>query len=145
MSFKSRIADHLTTQLPSVSPVIAGIRAARTPAWQARNDRDDLHLRVILAATLGMSSNVIDVGAANGTVLDDVVRYAPQGRHVAFEPRRDAAAALAGRFPNVTVRQTAASDVAGSAPFTLVRNIPDRQSTRLNSSHIQKSRMPSSA
>ena len=27
----------------------------------------------------------------------------------------------------------------------LVRRLPDRKSTRLNSSHIQKSRMPSSA
>ena len=46
------------------------------------------------------------------------------------------------RFPLDVVRYHAVSAAAGLAVF---RQYLERKSTRLNSSHIQKSRMPSSA
>lgn len=124
MMAKSRLAD-LLARTERFEPVIAGIRAARIPAWKLRTDHDDRHLITALAATLGESSNAVDVGAASGVVLAEIVRLAPNGRHVAFEPRAEAAHALAQHYPSVEVRQAAASDRAGTTEFTVVRNIPE--------------------
>ena len=64
--------------------------------------------------------------------------------HLSFLPgRRDAVATDAASGQVLLVR-----DVTGAAEVTVLASIEgalDRKSTRLNSSHIQKSRMPSSA
>jgi FkbM family methyltransferase len=124
MSIKSRAAN-IASRIGSVEPVLAGIRAAKVPAWQARSDHDDRHMRAILAAVLSENSNAIDVGAASGTILADIVRIAPHGRHVALEPRADAALLLAANYPSVEVHQTAASNASGTATFTVVDNVPE--------------------
>jgi FkbM family methyltransferase len=57
-----------------------------------------------------------------------MVRCAPQGRHVAFEPLPELAAALAREFPAVDVRNAAASDAAGEQEFTFLVSDPMRSS-----------------
>jgi FkbM family methyltransferase len=121
---KSRVAD-VASRIAVLEPLLTAIRAARVPAWQARSERDDRHLKALIAAALGAGSNAVDVGAASGTVLAEIVRVAPRGRHVAFEPRGEAARELSARFPGVEVREAAASDTTGATRFTVVRNIPE--------------------
>jgi FkbM family methyltransferase len=121
---KSRVAD-VACRVAILEPVVTAMRATRVPAWQARSERDDRHLKALIAGTLGAGANAVDVGAASGTVLAEIVRVAPRGRHVAFEPRAEAARELAARYPGVEVREAAASDTAGSTQFTVVRNIPE--------------------
>jgi FkbM family methyltransferase len=85
------------------------------PQW--RNRRDDAQLRAAMAALLRPDANCVDVGANTGSVLADVVRLAPLGRHVAFEPLPELADRLQARFPDVQVRCAALSDRAGEATF----------------------------
>lgn len=53
-----------------------------------------------------------------------MVRYCPDGRHLAFEPLEDLASSLAARFPAVTVRPEALSDEAGTADFVVNLTTP---------------------
>jgi FkbM family methyltransferase len=99
-------------------------RARRQP-WIRRNDRDERHLKIVLASVLAPNSNAVDVGASRGTILRELVRLAPHGHHVAFEPRQDAARELERQFPTVDVHCSAASDVSGEADFVLVSNRPE--------------------
>jgi FkbM family methyltransferase len=90
----------------------------------ARRDRlDNEHLRLLLAFSLSADSNCIDVGCHRGEVLREMVRLAPLGRHIAYEPVPASYAQLAAEFPTVDVRQAAASNVEGEAEFTLVRDL----------------------
>src|SRR4051794_584673 len=71
---------------------------------ESRRDRRDMRsLRLLMALTLAEDASCIDVGANLGTVLGDMVRFAPRGRHVAYEPLPELAAQLASEFPQVDV------------------------------------------
>jgi FkbM family methyltransferase len=90
----------------------------------ARRDRiDNEHLRLLLAFSLSADSNCIDVGSHRGEVLREMVRLAPLGKHIAYEPVPASHAQLVSDFPGVDVRQAAASNVNGEAEFTLVRDL----------------------
>jgi FkbM family methyltransferase len=84
----------------------------------ARRDRRDMrNLRLLLELTLAEDAGCVDVGANVGAVLRDLVRVAPRGHHIAFEPLPEHAAELARRFPQVDVREAAVSDHVGEATF----------------------------
>jgi FkbM family methyltransferase len=102
--------------------LLARVREARTmlDPLQRRELRDDHATRVVLATVLRASSNAIDVGANEGAVLREILRLAPQGSHIAFEPIPDLYRRLAEGFPTVDVRQAALSDTAGTTEFTHV-------------------------
>ena len=100
------------------------VRRALEPAHVTRDRRDGEHLRAILAATLAPDSACVDVGAHEGSVLADVVRLAPRGRHLAFEPLPALATGLRERFPQVDVRAVALSDHHGREPFAHVVTRP---------------------
>ncbi len=95
-----------------------------------RNARDDLHLRLLLAHGLDADANCVDVGAHCGDVLEQVVRYAPEGRHQAFEPLPAQAADLRERFPGVEVHHAAVAAEAGTATFTHVVSNPQLSGLR---------------
>ncbi|MEP7055348.1 MAG: FkbM family methyltransferase [Actinomycetota bacterium] len=105
-------------------PHLRRLRAAASPAAVKQGRRDDEHLMMLLAWALAADSNCVDVGASAGVVLEEFVRLAPQGRHVAFEPIPDAHAALVARFPGVEVHCAALADEPGSASFHHVRSRP---------------------
>jgi FkbM family methyltransferase len=95
----------------------------RYPA--ARRDRiDNERLRQLLAFSLAPDSNCIDVGCHRGDVLREMVRLAPHGRHIAYEPVPASYEALAAEFPDVDVRQAALSNEAGESSFTYVVDEP---------------------
>jgi FkbM family methyltransferase len=91
-----------------------------------REARDNRHMRVLLAACLAPDSCCIDVGAHSGGVLRDIVRCAPGGHHIAYEPLPHLAEALAREFPGVEVRAAALSDRDGRAAFVHDRTEPAR-------------------
>jgi FkbM family methyltransferase len=92
--------------------------------YRRRELRDEWALQVILAASLRADSNVIDVGANDGAVLDSIVRLAPLGRHIAYEPIPELHEILAHRYPQVDLRRAALSDSAGQATFKHVLDRP---------------------
>jgi FkbM family methyltransferase len=97
----------------------------------ARRDRlDNERLRQLLAFTLREDSNCIDVGCHRGEVLREMVRLAPRGRHIAYEPVPASHAELVSSFPDVDVRAAAASDADGEAEFVVVPDLPSHSGLR---------------
>jgi len=99
-------------------------------ASKRRDLRDNEHLGLLLSFALDQDSNCIDVGASKGDVLTDIVRIAPRGRHIAYEPLPDHAADLRERFPQVEVRQAALSNHRGEESFRYVKSHPGMSGLR---------------
>jgi FkbM family methyltransferase len=94
---------------------------------RSQNDLYDELTAAIMRRTLGPASNAVDVGCHGGLILDEVLRLAPDGSHLAFEPLPDLAAALRRKYadhPNVTVHELALSRTAGVATFHANRSRP---------------------
>ena len=89
-----------------------------------RNRLDDEHLALLLAFALRSDSNCIDVGAHEGLFLGDILRAAPRGRHIAYEPIPHMFASLVARFPTIDLRQRALSNAPGTSTFTHVVDLP---------------------
>lgn len=93
-------------------------RAQRALSYRRRRDwEDNRRIEELLAATLTPTASAIDVGASEGDILRHMVRLAPGGSHIAFEPLPELAEALAEAFPAVDVRACALYDEAGTQPF----------------------------
>ena len=81
--------------------------------------------------------------AAKQAIDNDVNQYAITWGAKRF---REAIAAKCARYPGISVDpETEITVCCGSTEAMIASLLADRKSTRLNSSHIQKSRMPSSA
>jgi len=88
-----------------------------------QRDQADFHqMRRLLAFTLAADDNCIDVGAHRGSILAEMLRVAPAGRHLAFEPIPHLADLLRRDFPSVEVRQSALADHAGYSEFAHFRS-----------------------
>jgi FkbM family methyltransferase len=114
-----------TTWLKRVA-VAAGVG----PAWARRAYQDEVNMRLLLAFSLAADSNCIDVGSHDGRFLSEMVRIAPLGRHVAYEPLPPFFAKLTTDFPGVDVRRAALSNVNGTSDFTYVKNLPSYSGLR---------------
>jgi FkbM family methyltransferase len=79
------------------------------------------NLRRLVTFCIGPDARCIDVGAHRGAVLQEVVRVAPHGRHIAYEPLPHLATELRRRFPGVDVREAALSNRIGVSTFEHVR------------------------
>lgn len=96
-----------------------------------QNERYDALTRAIMRRVLRPDSNGVDVGAHRGSLLRELVRLAPAGRHHAFEPLPSLAGRLRRRFPSVRVHELALSDRAGRASFVHVVGRPGHSGFRL--------------
>jgi FkbM family methyltransferase len=83
--------------------------------------RDSELIRRLISWSLGPDSSCVDVGAHGGSVLAEIVRVAPHGRHIAYEPLPHLADQLRASYPDVDVRCAAVSNHAGTAKFARVR------------------------
>jgi FkbM family methyltransferase len=107
-----------------------GIEDQLRHAWQharpavRRDLAERAHLRRLVAWTVPRDGHCIDVGCHAGDVLRDLVRAAPGGRHIAYEPLPELAAALTREFGGVDVRCRALADEAGEREFTRVVGNP---------------------
>jgi FkbM family methyltransferase len=96
-------------------------RHRRFHAWLAEADRlDNERMRLVLASALRHDSNCIDIGAGTGDILEDIVRIAPDGNHIAYEAVPSQIAKLRERFPDVDARNVAVSDMNGQISFVHV-------------------------
>lgn len=107
-----------------------GVEEQARRAWQMAQPavRRDLaeraNLRRLVAFTVPHDGHCIDVGAHTGDVLADLLRAAPDGRHIAYEPLPELAASLAKDFPGVDVRNRALANEMGEREFTRVVGNP---------------------
>lgn len=112
---------------PAVKWLGRQVRYYRRPRLVRQNDVYDRQTIEILRQTPG---NYLDVGAAGGTILREMIRVAPTGRHVAFEPIPQMAERIRSRFPAVELHQVALSDAPGEATFHFAHNDPGRSGLR---------------
>jgi len=114
-----RVARGLGVERPALA-----VRRRLLPARVRADIRDHELLLALLARSLAPDSDCVDVGAHEGSVLREMVRLAPQGRHVAWEPLPEFARRLRSEFPAVEVREAALSDRAGERSFARVVGDP---------------------
>lgn len=88
------------------------------------DDPYDQETVAVMRRAMGRRSNGIDVGAHAGVFTDHLVRVAPKGRHVAFEPIPALAERLARRFPEARVHQVALGDETAVVQFRHVTHDP---------------------
>jgi FkbM family methyltransferase len=110
-------------QLGIEGPALA-LRRRLLPAHVRRDIQENERLVALLEELLDPGSDCLDVGAHEGAVLGEIVRIAPRGRHVAWEPLPAFARRLREEFPSVEVRETALSDRAGDREFAHVVEEP---------------------
>ncbi|GIV36636.1 MAG: hypothetical protein KatS3mg032_1015 [Cyclobacteriaceae bacterium] len=85
--------------------------------WGLRIARDKQRTELFLAKYLKPEFNAIDIGAHEGEFLKLFLRYAPHGRHRAFEPLPEYAEKLKMEFAGVDVQQVALSNETGEVVF----------------------------
>jgi FkbM family methyltransferase len=104
---------------------LRSIRATLHPNY--RHDRiESEHLRSLLISTLTEDSNCVDIGAYRGRILAEIMRVAPRGRHIAYEPLPHLYRFLVDHFPSADIRLAALSNEEGEKSFTYVKNVPAR-------------------
>lgn len=100
------------------------VRRRFLPAHIRADIRDTQLLVALLEEVLEPDSDCLDVGAHAGSVLSEMVRLAPRGRHVAWEPLPAFAGRLRKRFPGVEVREAALGNEPGERAFAHVLDDP---------------------
>lgn len=81
--------------------------------------KESERLQEVLHRFIKPSSNCIDIGVHLGSLLSEIIRIAPQGHHLAFEPTPYKAKWLRHKFPEVEVFEIALSDRPGQVDFYL--------------------------
>ena len=66
---------------------------------------------------LKKSSNCIDIGCHLGSMLSEIMRLSPEGKHMAFEPIPYKARWLKQKFPEIDIKEMGLSDAPGEATF----------------------------
>lgn len=90
-----------------------------------QNLKYDRLTRQVIAKALSASSNAIDVGCHKGEILDLIFKYAPDGKHIAFEPIPVFFDALKKKYGSrCKVYPIALSDQPGKTVFNYVKNAP---------------------
>lgn len=78
---------------------------------------ESARIETILSQVIQPSSNCIDIGCHLGSMLDTILKYAPQGNHLAFEPTPYKAQWLREKFPEVEILEFALGDESGDVTF----------------------------
>jgi FkbM family methyltransferase len=86
----------------------------------------------LLKRVISDQMNCVDVGCHLGSMLSEIVRLAPRGRHIAIEPVPYKAEWLLKKFPQVDVRQIALSDAEGRAEFFISSHSSGHSGLRFN-------------
>lgn len=99
----------------------------------------------ILDKVLKRHSNCIDIGCHKGEILEEILKRAPLGKHMAFEPIPFFYQQLKEKFKseNVEVFDVALSDSAGKTTFNYVVDAPaysgiKKRDYKIKEPHIEK-------
>jgi FkbM family methyltransferase len=106
------------------TPLLPLVRELKLRFSSQRGAEYDREAREVMLRVLRADSIALDIGANFGSVLRDLVKMAPAGRHHAFEPLPDLAAGLRRRFSNITIHEVALSNCTGTTSFEFVRGDP---------------------
>jgi FkbM family methyltransferase len=79
----------------------------------------------LFSKILKPNSNCIDVGCHKGEIMDIMLKYAPQGKHLAFEPIPFLNEKLKSKYQSkISIYDCALSDFEGNSTFNLVNSNP---------------------
>ena len=79
----------------------------------------------IMKKVIKPESNCVDIGCHKGEMLDLMIKYAPNGKHFAFEPIPEMFKQLNEKYSdNCEVFQLALSNKKGETTFNYVKNAP---------------------
>ena len=119
----------------ALEPLARKVHAAFTPERAVSNvsnveDKNrlyDIQTLEIMKHVLQEDSNCVDVGCHQGSILREMLRFAPQGTHFAFEPLPGMYGGLRevfGSLANLHLYDYALSDIAGTTSFQHVVSNP---------------------
>ena len=91
-----------------------------------RNLRYDIYTKKILQKVLTQNSSAIDIGCHKGEILDEILKFAPDGKHFAFEPLPYLYDFLKAKYAGkqIVLSPIALFDKKGSTDFNHVVNAP---------------------
>ena len=97
----------------------------KIPISFTQNQRYDQQTKKVLKLVLKSDSNCIDVGCHEGEVLEIMLKHAPKGNHIGFEPIPELFQSLEEKFPpNCSFYQIGLSNKKGSSTFNHVISNP---------------------
>lgn len=91
------------------------------------NQLYDIQTIEVMKRVLAYDSNAIDIGCHRGSILIEMLKISPAGRHLAFEPLPDMFTHLKADFgdnPHVSLYNVALSDSSGLVKFQHVLTNP---------------------
>lgn len=90
-----------------------------------KNLEYDRLTKQIMKRTIQEDSNCLDIGCHKGEILEIILKLAPKGKHIAFEPIPEFYAQLQQRFGSrATIYPYALADSSGTSTFHFVKNAP---------------------
>jgi len=91
-----------------------------------RNLRYDIYTKKIIRKVLRKNSSAIDIGCHKGEILDEILRFAPNGKHFAFEPLPHLFEFLKSKYEGkqIFLSSIALFDKKGTTGFNYVVNAP---------------------
>jgi FkbM family methyltransferase len=91
-----------------------------------KNLKYDIITKKILRNVLKNDSNCIDIGCHKGEIMDDILKYAPLGKHYGFEPLPHLYKFLKEKYSgmNIALFPVALYDSTGETTFQYVVNAP---------------------
>lgn len=94
------------------------------PIALTKNIRYDRQTKMVMRKYLKEGSNCLDIGAHKGEVLDEMLNYAPKGKHTAFEPIPELYQKLKDKYRQCEIYNLALSDKEGTVEFQWVKSNP---------------------
>ncbi len=93
----------------------------------------------IMKMVITPSSNCVDVGCHKGEMLNHMVKFAPNGKHFAFEPIPSLFTFLQNKYSkSATILPFALSDKKGNTTFHHVKNAPAYSGIKQRSYAVEK-------
>lgn len=104
-----------------------------------KNLKYDRLTKQVLKKVLKENSSSIDIGCHKGEMLEEILKYAPNGKHFAFEPIPDFYKNLLSVFKNknIVFHDCALSKESGSTEFNYVVNAPAYSGLKQRSYKVQ--------
>lgn len=78
---------------------------------------ESARIESLMKRVINRESNCIDVGCHIGSMLSKILRLAPEGLHLAFEPTPHKVQWLKQKFPEITIYEMALGEASGEVTF----------------------------
>jgi len=117
------------------------VKRAHAALTGSKSSLYDSQTIAIMRRVLRPDSNAIDVGAFEGGMLRHMLRFAPQGRHLAFEPVPENFKRLHAAFPRARVHPYALGAQPGPVAFHFMVDHPALSGLRRRLEHIPSERV----